>query len=394
MGGLPGLFGLGSGAAGTSFDGPVKAPIAIGANTPQAYTAYNQTQGAMGQQDQLLSELANQQALQKQSSVYNQMQNVANGTGPNPAQAMLHQQTGQNIANQSAMMAGQRGAGANVGLMARQAAQQGAATQQQAVGQGATMQAQQSLGALGQMSGMANNMAGNLTGQVNQNVSSQQNEQANILNALAGINSTQASMQANVNNVNGQLANTQMQGQQGVLGNMMNTGGSMMGMAAMAEGGGVVAPAAVDSATPSFGTDAAAGAMAAGPPKSGGQDKSKGGGAQSAFGKYLTQGTSGQDATSNSLAPNYAGSDLGQGSGALMAAMGGSTRDFRSGGSVQAANQAEKAVAHGNNYANDKIPAVLSEGEVVIPRNVMQSANPADGAMKFVQAVMAKKGRK
>jgi hypothetical protein len=48
-------------------------------------------------------------------------------------------------------------------------------------------------------------------------------------------------------------------------------------------------------------------------------------------------------------------------------------------------------VKSGNSYANDKIPAMLSEGEVVIPRNVMQGKNPVDGAARFVQAVLARK---
>lgn len=73
------------------------------------------------------------------------------GQGPNPAQAQLAQATGNNIAAQGAMMAGQRGSSSNAGLLARQIAQQGAATQQQAVGQGATLQAEQQLGAQRQL---------------------------------------------------------------------------------------------------------------------------------------------------------------------------------------------------------------------------------------------------
>lgn len=69
------------------------------------------------------------------------------GQGPNPAQAALNQNTGANIAGQAALMAGQRGASANPALLAREIAMQGANTQQQAVGQGATLQAQQQLGA-------------------------------------------------------------------------------------------------------------------------------------------------------------------------------------------------------------------------------------------------------
>ncbi|CAM6002768.1 unnamed protein product [Sphagnum balticum] len=86
--------------------------------------------------------------VQVQQQVLNQLQGVANGTGPNPAQAALNQSTGQNINSQAALQAGQRGASGNVGLLARQIGQQGAAIQQNAVGQGATMQATQELNAL------------------------------------------------------------------------------------------------------------------------------------------------------------------------------------------------------------------------------------------------------
>ena len=72
----------------------------------------------------------------------------------------------------------------------------------------------------------------------------------------------------------------------------------------------------------------------------------------------------------------------------MMAATGGMAK---TGGKVKAANPAQKAVKKGNSYANDKVPALLSEGEVVIPRNVMQSKDPARGAAQFVAQVMAKR---
>ncbi len=103
----------------------------------------------------------------QQQSTYNQQQGLANallaqsqGYGPNPAMAQFNQNTGANVAQQGALMAGQRGASSNVGLLARQAAQQGAQTQQNATGQAATLQANQQLAAqqaLGQTYGnMAN----------------------------------------------------------------------------------------------------------------------------------------------------------------------------------------------------------------------------------------------
>jgi len=119
-----------------------------------------QTQGVLGQYGPLLQALQAQNGLQNQSNLYNQYGQIAQGQGPNPAQAMLAQQTGANTANQAALMAGQRGVASNPALASRQIAQMGAQNQQNAVGQGATLQAQQQLAALGQQSGLANQMVG------------------------------------------------------------------------------------------------------------------------------------------------------------------------------------------------------------------------------------------
>ncbi len=171
----------------------------------QATGAYNQSQSALEQQQALASQLAAQGGIQNQQNVYNQqqalgqqLQNISQGQGPNPAQAMLAQATGQNVANQAALMAGQRGSGANPGLIARQAAQQGAATQQQAVGQGATLQSQQQLGALGALQSQQQNMAnlasqqvGQQTGAVNNLNQLSQSEQGQLLASLQGQNQAQ-----------------------------------------------------------------------------------------------------------------------------------------------------------------------------------------------------------
>ncbi len=124
-----------------------------------------QQQAAQNQQQALVAALSNANGIGNQSSVFgqqqalaNQLQSLANGTGPSVASAQqqmqnqmigqqLANQTGTNVANQAALMAGQRGAGANAGLIARQIGQQGASTQQQAAGQ-AALQAQQGSGQL------------------------------------------------------------------------------------------------------------------------------------------------------------------------------------------------------------------------------------------------------
>lgn len=205
------------------------------ATTDQANQLYGQSQDALKQQQNLVTALGAQNGLNHQNDVYNSLNNVANGTGPNPAQAMLNNSTGQNIANQAAMMAGQRGASANAGLMARQAGQVGGNLQQQAAGQGAALQANQSMNALNQMGGMANQQVANqMSGTSNLNQLTQ-GAQGQTLNAINGQNSANVGFQNGANAANAGIASG-AQGQQGnFLGNIM--GGAGAAATKMAEGG-------------------------------------------------------------------------------------------------------------------------------------------------------------
>lgn len=51
-----------------------------------------------------------------------------------------------------------------------------------------------------------------------------------------------------------------------------------------------------------------------------------------------------------------------------------------------------QASVQGDSNKNDTVPAMLSPGEVVIPRSVMQSKDPAKAAAAFVSACLAKRG--
>lgn len=62
--------------------------------------------------------------------------------------------------------------------------------------------------------------------------------------------------------------------------------------------------------------------------------------------------------------------------------------NFQSGGHVHG-----QATVPGDSPKNDTVPALLSPGEMVIPRSVMNTKNPGDAAKKFVDAYLAKKGR-
>lgn len=347
-----------------------------------------------------------------------QLQGIANGTGPNPAQAMLNQQTGINVANQAALMASQRGASANPALLARQAAQQGAATQQQAAGQGATLQAQQSLGAIGQMTGANQTLAGVGAGQVGQaqtgitslgnagavatgqsqgqnaqNAGIAQNQVGNQLGSNTAAtqagqsqeqiqdtgvnaqNSNVAGQQGNVNNGAVTLANTALGNRAGLAGGLMNGAGAALGAAAMAgarggqvhayEDGGYVPPQgnmvmANVPAGPGAATATAPGTL---PPAATTAPTNQ---PQSSFFNFLKNWTStdnkGQTTGPISSGPTGSGAQslnqgatgLGAGLGKLLSARGG------------------------------KVKGMVSEGEVVVPAK--DANNPAAAARDVANA--------
>lgn len=51
-----------------------------------------------------------------------------------------------------------------------------------------------------------------------------------------------------------------------------------------------------------------------------------------------------------------------------------------------------QAKVSGDSLKNDEVPAMLSPGEVVIPRSVIQSDDPVNNAAKFVAAILARNG--
>lgn len=183
--GISHALGFGSSDAATHYVDPA-----------QIAGAYKNTQTGLEQQQQLLKALQAQNGIQNQSSVFQQQQDLANqlgvqaqGGGPNPAQQALANQTGANVSQQAALAAGQRGAGANVGLMARQVGQAGANIQQQAVGQGAEMQAQQQIAAqqqLAQQQAMMAGVAGQQVGQQQGAVNAYQQGALNQYGAATG----------------------------------------------------------------------------------------------------------------------------------------------------------------------------------------------------------------
>lgn len=169
---------------------------------------------ALQQQQQFTGGLQNagDQGLQAQQQLLSALQLQAQGGGPNPAAQALSNATGANVANQAALMAGQRGASANAGLIGRQAAMQGAQIQQDASGQAALMQAQQQLAAQGMLGQQANQQVsqqGNALGALNQ---SAQGLQGMGLSAGANANNAKVAsnkpfMDVSANAIGGALGN-------------------------------------------------------------------------------------------------------------------------------------------------------------------------------------------
>lgn len=340
------------------------APILNTTDANQINNAYNQTQTGLNQQQAFLQALQAQNGIANQGNVFSQQQDLASqlalqaqGGGPNPALNQLNQATGQNVANQAALMAGQRGASANVGLLARQAAQQGAGTQQQAVGQAATMRAQQQLAAQQALQNQQSQMAALSSNQVGQQAqalggynAAAQGQQQNLLGAGQALNQANVSNVSQANEANSKVAAQNAGTQGGILGGIGNALGS-------------VASFAGNALFPGAGT--ATGIL------TGGQGASMAN--MAAHGGQITsQGVVGPRSKA-----------------AQFLAMGGNVgSQLKSGGQVPG-----QAHVSGDSLKNDIVDAKLSPGEIVIPRSIAQGADAPQKAAAFVQAILARQGR-
>lgn len=426
MGGLLGTGGGNSGSAGMNYNAQ-PANLLLPTTTPQAQNAYGQAQSGLNQQQEFVNALQAQNGIGNQSAVFNQqqalanqIQGVANGTGPNPALQQLQNTTGQNVQNQAALMASQRGTGANAGLLARQAGMQGANIQQQAAGQGAALSAQQQLAGMGLLQGqqqLLGNTASQQVGQQQQGIlgynQAAQSEQQNLLNSIGQQNNAQVAMQSNINNANEGIANTTAQGQQGLLGGALNGASSLAGtVGASIFGGGVPLGGSSSIAAPQGAAVSGGGGSSLSHAKGGMIQKFDQGGSvqvndasasgpQSNAGRFLfssapNQNSANQPVTISQLGqPNEGSKALSQSSSNLFGGIAkGIGSLFEEGGKVDPKKASEKAVKKGDSLKNDKVPALLSAGEIVIPRHVTQSEDPVGNSAKFVAAVMAKQGKR
>lgn len=194
----------------------------------QIGTAYDTSQNALAQQQSFLQALQAQNGIGNQNASYQAYAGLANGTGPNPALAQLNQTTAANVSNQAALMAGQRGTSQNSGLLARQAAMSGQNIQQQAVGQAATMAAQQQLSGIAGMAGIANTQVANQAGATTGLNQAAQSEQQNLLNAQGTTNNAIANQAGSQNAANANIQVQNSKAQQGLFGGLLGGSGAAL----------------------------------------------------------------------------------------------------------------------------------------------------------------------
>jgi len=314
---------------------------AAGPSDSEIFASDRNTQLAYELQREFLDKLSAQNALQNQSNVFNQQQQLADmymaqarGEGPNIAQDMLNEATRANAMQQAAMMASQRGTQANPALLARQAAMVGANAQQQSAGQGATMRSQQQLAAMQGLGGQQANMGSLASQQAKQLQDVYQALNQNALQRQSTIKGAQSNQQSTQAKIAEENAKNQY--------DLMKSVGQATIPSIMGK------PAGTPGADPS---------------------KLAGSGAGAAAGAPLPMSQGGMVPDSNWL-KEYTKLTMGMG------------------GMVPG-----RAEVSGDSIENDKVPAVLSPKEIVLPRSVTMDKNAPEKASKFVQAVLAKRGK-
>lgn len=377
-----------------------------------------------------------QQTYGNQNNLANQLLAQSQGQGPNPAQAQFAQNTANNVATQGAQQAGQRGASSNVGLMARQVGQQGAATQQQAAGQAATLQAQQQLTAQQQEAGVLNNMA-------NQSLQGESIEQG----GQAAQNSAITTGSLGSQQINAQTSGQNAQNVNATQGGFLSSIGSVLGLAKGGvvpkkyADGGIADYSSTNTPMPQYGQTSQAPAQSkpdglaskladggiagyatpsnpninvginhsasAAPALSGGPLKRLFGGTgehapdqtdEGAEEGYLdadaSLGTGSEvsaGATGGAEAGGATAGGEGAGAAALLASKGGKisfSKTLLNGGGVPG-----KAQYSGDTKKNDTVPTLLSPGEEVIPRSITMSKDAPAKAAEFVRHLQAKQGK-
>lgn len=330
-----------------------------GLTPAQMEQSYQQTQGSIAQQQAFLNAIqaAGGAIPGLQANLAQQLAAQAQGEGPNIAAAQLAETTAANAARQAALMASQRGASTSAGSIARMAAQQGSQVQQAAAGQAATLRAQQQLA--------AQQALGTLTGQM-------MGQRQTALSQLGGMSATQQGQllqsQAERNRIEAEMAMQRAKAQQAAVGGLFNVAGQAALMSMGMPSAPSIQPTEQASQQPSWSSGDLThsfGFEAGRPTVTTTTNLANGGMVEEPYLPSMRNG------------PQNTGSILGDYA---------FTKSFSDGGLVPG-----KADFGGDNIKNDTVSAMLSPGEIVIPRSVLKQKNPAEASKKFVQAVLAKK---
>lgn len=387
------IGGLFSGSQGVSWE-PERA-----ASVEQAQQQYQQVQDQLANQKRFTETLQaqNPQAIAAQQMLSRQLASQTQGLGPSVAQRQLAQTTGENIAAQQALMAGQRGASANVGLVGRQAAMAGQRAQQTATGQAATLRAQEQLAAQSALAGLSGQQLGQYAGAQQLGAQSALQSQQNILNSIAQANAAKAGVAQQTAAGQGKIVGGIFEGLAG-LGGMGAAGGAAGGevgkdFANYADGGGIGSDAYFARLQNDLGTMSASPAI---------DTSGMGQAGQQIGGALKNMFASKQRTPDGSEVEDY--TSLAHG-GTVPAMVSPGERYLppkeveKVADGKKSAHKAGqmipgKAKVKGDSYENDTVSKDLQKGGIVIPRSVMQSTNPADSAQKFVAAVLAKQKMK
>lgn len=311
--------------------------------------------------------------MDSQRALAGQLLNQSQGGGPNLANAQLANSTGTNVANQAALMASQRGTGSNAGLIARQAAQQGGALQQQAAGQAAVNRASQVLNSQGQLA----NVYGQIGNEAGQNLGIQQNALATQNSQLLqgqGINAGIA--QQNSQTKMGQLA--AIGGGAASGGGSKSSGGEEEEEEDDAEGGMAGRNLSTNSYSSQLHTHLQSISDIYHPhmsqtaePKQFNQEYAEGG-------KVKAMVSPGE----KFLKPKD-----------VKKVVEGKAKPMEVGETIPGKPKVSGAK---NSYANDIVPKKLEIGGIVLPRSVTKSKDPGKSASEFVMAIInkQKKGAK
>lgn len=311
---------------------------------PQQYTDYSgNIAGSYGQAQAGVGQAQNIQ--QQQQNLANTLLAQSQGQGPNPAAAQLAQATGANVANQAALMASQRGASSNAGLIARQAAMQGSNAQQQAAGQGATLQAQQQLAAQQALMQQQQNLAGGNLAE--QGLQSQLYGQS--IGGQDAQNTNQIQNMTQMQTLNQKTAQADADAKQKTNAGILSGIGSMIG-------------GPLSSILQGSGGSAGATALAGGAGDAGGMS--------SLGSAAMLASKGGRIPIPDHLKHIH---DLYHGDSIQ-------AQDFRSGGPVPG-----KEVVKGDSKKNDVVPAMLSANEVVLPKSVTQAKDAPSKAAEFMR---------